>query len=484
MTGITGFGVHLPWRRLSRQAISDAVAWLSPALGGGRGERSLANWDEDAATLAVEAARNCLRGRGAQPRRDVGSLVLASLDLPFVERPTAALVAAALDLRRDVRIAEVGGSRRAGLSALSQALRDAGEDTLVVASAVTGGKLGSMAASRGGDGAVAIRTGATGVVARLIGTARDTVEFIDSFRAGDASEPYRWEDRWVRDEGYGKLVVPVLGTLLQQHAIDPSRIARFILPSPFRGLAAKLASQIGIDLGAVVEQFDDRIGDTAIAHPMLLLASTLETAKPGDLLLAAVFGAGCEAVLLEATPEIAAFAPRIGFDDMVERGRVETQFLKQLVFRGLVDWDRGPAAEKDDKTALSAHYRHARRVLALEGLYCAATRQSLFGAEADAKASRGNRDWAPRSFADSGARVVSSSADYLTPSAEPPAVYGVVEFDEGGRLNMDFTDAAADDVGVAATVEMAFRIHAHDRERGFTRYGWKAIPVRASKGGN
>ena len=54
--GIHAFGGYVPRRRLQREVIAATNAWFNPGLKGlGKGERSIANWDEDAVTMAVEA---------------------------------------------------------------------------------------------------------------------------------------------------------------------------------------------------------------------------------------------------------------------------------------------------------------------------------------------------------------------------------------------------------------------------------------------
>ena len=56
--GILAYGAYLPRLRLARKAVADANAWFNPALKGlAKGERTMCNWDEDAVTMAVEAAR-------------------------------------------------------------------------------------------------------------------------------------------------------------------------------------------------------------------------------------------------------------------------------------------------------------------------------------------------------------------------------------------------------------------------------------------
>ena len=62
-SGILSYGAYLPRRRLQRKSIAAANSWFAPGLRGlARGERAMANWDEDTVTMAVEAARDCLAG--------------------------------------------------------------------------------------------------------------------------------------------------------------------------------------------------------------------------------------------------------------------------------------------------------------------------------------------------------------------------------------------------------------------------------------
>ncbi len=64
MVGITSYGGYVPRLRMSRAAMVAANAWMNPALKAyAKGERAMCYWDEDALTLAVEASRDCLKGR-------------------------------------------------------------------------------------------------------------------------------------------------------------------------------------------------------------------------------------------------------------------------------------------------------------------------------------------------------------------------------------------------------------------------------------
>ena len=85
----------------------------------------------------------------------------------------------------------------------------------------------------------------------------------------------------------------------------------------------------------------------------------------------------------------------------------------------------------------------------------------------------------PHAFADMGARIKSYTADRLTYSPDPPACYGMIEFEEGGRVMIDFTDIDAEALKVGQPMQMMFRIKDIDTSRGFRRYYWKAAPVAA-----
>ena len=111
--GIHAFGGYIPRLRLQRSAIAEANAWFNPALRGlGKGERSIGSWDEDAVTMAVEAARDCL---GEFDRSKLAAVYLASTSLPFQDRQNAGIVSEALHLGRGVGtldIANIGDVRR------------------------------------------------------------------------------------------------------------------------------------------------------------------------------------------------------------------------------------------------------------------------------------------------------------------------------------------------------------------------------------
>lgn len=64
MVGICSFGGYVPRYRLKRFKIFEDMGWLNPAvIANARGEKAVANFDEDSLTMAVAAGLDCLRGQ-------------------------------------------------------------------------------------------------------------------------------------------------------------------------------------------------------------------------------------------------------------------------------------------------------------------------------------------------------------------------------------------------------------------------------------
>lgn len=483
-SGILAYGAYIPRRRLARQAVADANAWFNPALRGlAAGERSMCNWDEDALTMAVEAARDCLRGFA---RDRIGALQFASTSFPFADRLNSGVVAQALNLGAELAALDLGSSQRAatsGLAALLAGSGGAGAPALFLASDKRRTKAGSTLEMTSGDGAAALLIGSGKPVARFIGAHSRTVDFVDHYRVQGFAYDYVWEERWVRDEGYAKIVPATLAGVFKKCAVDPASIAHFCMPGALGKVAASVAKKAGIAEGAVRDNLHAVCGDTGCAHALLMLADALAVAKPGERILVIGFGQGCDALLFEATAELERLPPRLGVRSYLARRCEETNYNRFLAFNDLVTLERGLRAELDKQTALSTLYRKRDMILGLIGGRCSQCGTPQFPkskvcVNPDCGAFHTQTDHA---FADLKSKVNSHTADHLTYSPAPPALYGMVQFDGGGRMMVDFTDVELSELSVGLSMRMVFRIKDYDAQRGFTRYFWKATPAGAAK---
>jgi 3-hydroxy-3-methylglutaryl CoA synthase len=483
--GITSFGAYLPRLRLQRKAMAAANAWFNPGIAGqGKGERTMANWDEDAVTMAVEAARDALPNSRdpLTSRGGVGALLFASTTMPFADRQNAGIVSAALSLNENIHTADVTGSQRAGLSALILALeKAAAEDkSVLIASADRRAtRAGATQEFQFGDGGAAFIVGKQNVAARLIGTNSTSVDFIDHFRGDGEEFDYNWEERWIRDEGYTRIVPLTIKGLLEKTKVAAGAIDHFILPCLFAKLDQQLAQKCGIDPSKVRDNLAATVGECGTAHSLVMLAHALEEAKPGQKILVAAFGQGCDSAIFEVTDAIEKARPVRGVKGSLARRKEETNYMKWLAFNGLVEMEKGMRAEKDNKTALTVTYRKRDMLFGLVGGKCEKCGTAQFPrtricVNPNCKAVD---QQTPFSFAELEGKILSWSADYLTYSQDPPQHYGMVTFEEGGRFLSDFTDVDVGSVDTGSKMRMVFRIKDFDEKRGFRRYFWKAAPI-------
>ncbi len=473
--GILAYGAYIPRSRLQRSAVYAANAWFAPGLkGAAKGERASANWDEDTITMGVEAGRDALTGID---RNTIGAVVLASTTLPFADRLNAGVVKEALNLPDAVASLDSAGSQRAGTSALIQALNGAGaKPTLCVASERRLARPASEAELSQGDAAAALLVGKGKVIARLLGTHSVTIDFVDHFRADGEQFDYTWESRWIRDEGYTRIAGDGLKAALEAVGVAGADIAKAAIAINVRGVPEALAKRAGIKPEAVADTLSATVGDTGVAHPLLLLAAALEGAKAGDKILVASFGQGLDVLVFEVTPAIAELPKRSGVPGSLARKKADSNYQRFLFHRGLLELDRGMRAEQDQKQPGSTLYRNRKAVLALVGGRCTKTGSVQFpkteiSVNPNDHAIGTQEDYP---LAEKRAKVVTYTADALTYSPDPPSYYGMIDFEGGGRMTAEFTDVDAADVEVGRDMRMVFRIKNVDEQRNFTGYFWKA----------
>jgi len=481
MAGIQAFGGYVPRLRLPRRAISGAVSWFNPGLEAlARGERAFASWDEDSITLAVEAARDCLVSRS---RAGIGRISLASTTLPNADRQNSTVVKEALNLSDDIAAFDVAGSQRGGTSSLLDAFYAAagGAGPVLCITAERGRhRSGSEAELVAGHAAAAMLVGPGDGAARFLGAHSVTLDFVDHFRAAGERFDYSWEARWVRDEGYAKIVPAALKVALAKSGVGPSEVDHFVMPAPLKGVNANVAKLAGIRPEAVADTLASQLGDAGCAQPLVMLSHVLERAGPNETIVVVGFGGGCDVIVLRTTADIADCRPASGIVGSLAARRPEESYIKFLAFSGLLELEKGMRAELDQKPILTALYRDRKTVLGLVGGKCRVSGnvqfpKSRISVSPGARTVDTQEDYP---LAERSARVISFTADHLTYTPDPPAHYGTVEFEGGGRLMADLVDIDEGELEVGLPVRMIFRIKALDERRGFTKYFWKATPDR------
>jgi len=480
MLGITGYGAYLPKMRLQKQVIANANAWFDSGLKGlAKGEKAICNWDEDAITMAVEAFNDCC---GKTPGQAPNALFVASTSLPFNDRQNSVLVAEALNLDiANLRTMDVTSSQRASTSALLSALdmAAAGKNAVLVASEHRRTKCASREEMLYGDGAAAISVGGDDVIAEFITSQSQAVDFIDHFRGEGHDFDYGWEERWIRDEGYMKIVPSTVNTLLEKAGIEAGDIAHFILPTDMGRVPAMVAKKLGINDGAVADNLLQSVGNTGTAHAMLLLAHRLEQAQPGDLVLVVGFGQGCDVVLFKVTEAISGYSANRGVSGQLARGKAEENYNKFQSFNNLLVKELGKRSEANKQAYLSAMYRMRALTNSFMGgrctqcdtvqmpkhKYCVNPECGAYDTQVD------------HPMVGATGHVDTWTADSLTFDFNPPAYFGMVTFTGGGRIMMDMSEVEPETFDTGSEVSVHFRIKQLDHQAGFRKYFWKAIQV-------
>ena len=481
MVGITAYGAHIPQQRLERMAIFQSMGWFAPAIiQFAQGEKAMCNWDEDSFTMAVAASRDCTVG---VDKSLIDSVYLGSTTLPFADRQNAGMVAAAMNLKPEVVSADYAGSLKAGTSALLAALdavrAGAKRSVLVTATDKREAKSAYLYEMWFGDGAASFMVGSDNVIAEFKGSHSVSHDFVDHYRGADHKFGYMWEERWVRDQGYAKIVPEVLNGVLDKTGLKMDDISKVIFPCLFKGEAKAIARRMGFG-EKLADNMHEVCGETGAAHPFVMFINNLQEASPGDKIIMASFGQGSDALIFEVTDAIRSLPPRNGVKGALANRKPVNNYQKYLKFRDLLTTEMGIRAEAPTQTAMTVLYRDNKMLMGLVGGKCTKCGTPQFPKTPVCVNPKCNAFHAQEDheFADSAGYIKAFTGDLLSVSVAPPNCYGMVQFEEGGRMMADFTDCEVGELSVGQPVVMAMRKRYEDKERGFHGYFWKAIPQK------
>jgi len=479
MVGIIAYGAYIPRYRISRKTISSAMGWLNPMSLPGK--KAIANYDEDSLTMAVAASMDCLKGTS---REKIDALYFATTTAGYRERESAAIIATALDLRSNIRTADFADSLKAGTGALlcsCDSVKSGGvNDCLVCGSDCRLGKPGSPQEMMFGDGAAALLIGKEGVIASLEGSYCVSYDFPDHWRTAYDKFDRTLDDRWIRDEGYTKFIPEAIASLLNKYGLEAENFAKVVYPCLYPREHAAIGKKLGFQPGQIQEPLLFTVGESGTASPLLMLVAALEEAKPGDDIIIVSYGNGSEALWFKVTSEIEKKRDGRGLKRYLSSNQELTNYNKYIAFRGILPVEVGLRGEVGPTQLLMA-WRQRRAILALCGSKCKRCNTPQYpprrvcvnpdcGVIDEMEGYR---------FSDKRGILFSYTEDRLAFSVCPPQIYGMIDFEGGGRYIFDITDCEPGSLEVSMPLEMTFRRKYADEVRGIYGYFWKAMPVRA-----
>jgi len=471
MAGIVSFGTYVPFHRIARKTIGQTLG-----TGGGKGERSVAAYDEDTVTMAVEAARDCLRGRDAA---GITALYFGTTEPPYFEKLNSATIHAALDLPPGLRCVDVTCSLRAGLGALigafEAAVASGSGQALATVSDIRVGAPEGAAELAGGDGAAAFLLGSRGVIAEIEATYSETLEFLSNWRLPGERFSKAWEERFALTQGWGPLLANAAKGLLKRAGVGPGDLAAVVVDAPNARASAAFIAQMKLPLEKVIDARLDVLGHTGAAHAGLLLATALERAKPGDRIVVISVSDGVDAVLLRATDAIATYRPQRTVDQWLASKRSDLLYTRYLKWRGILQ-SEPPRRPDPERPAGPPSLRSHRWKYAFVADRCDACGTFQLPPQTVCVQCGASHKMKEVPFADRKAVIKTFAVDRLAFTPQPPMVVAVIDFEGGGRVQSELTDVELEKIKIGDPLEMTFR--RLFTAGGIHNYFWKARPAR------
>lgn len=284
--GIVGFGSYVPEGRVAVDSGSLCVK-----------TKAVAAADEDAATLAWEAAILALQSGKVRPS-DVGAIYIGSESHPYAVKPTATIVGEALGLGNNYLAADLEFACKAGTAGM-QIVAGQVESGLINCGLAIGS---DVAQARPGDALE--YTAAAGAGAVILGRDklkwRVRLEYTSSF-SSDTPDFWRRQGakypshagRFTGEPAYFKHVVEGTSRFLELTRLNIQDFTYVVFHMPNGKFPQRAAKKLGVTdeqlkLGLVVEE----IGNPYSASSLIGLCRVLDHVKRGERILVTSYGSG------------------------------------------------------------------------------------------------------------------------------------------------------------------------------------------------
>lgn len=298
--GIVGYGAYIPRYRIQVDEIAKVWGTDPNQIKSGLKveEKSVPGPDEDTATIAVEAARNAIRYANISPR-DIGAIYVGSESHPYAVKPTATIVAEAIEATPRLTAADMEFACKAGTAGLQACIGLVGNKTIKYGMAI------GADTAQGAPGDPLEYTAAAGGAAFIVGASEngDTIADFEATCSYTTDTPDFWRregrpyprhgGRFTGRPAYFKHVLSAAHTLLRKLKLTPEDFAYAVFHQP----NGKFPIQVAKELGFKLEQIEPglltpKIGNTYSGSSMLGLAAVLDVAKPGDRIMVVSYGSG------------------------------------------------------------------------------------------------------------------------------------------------------------------------------------------------
>lgn len=311
MVGIVSYGTYVPTYRVKIEEIAQSWGKDPKEVSGSLGlvEKSVPGIDEDAVTIAFEAAGQSLLTFQGTPS-DIDALFVGSESHPYAVNPTSTIVGDLLNigghyLASDLEFACKAGTAgmqaiiglieskqvRYGMAIGADAAQSKPHDALEYTSAASG---------------VSMVLGAQYVIAELIGMTSYSTDTPDFWRRDGIRYPSH-AGRFTGEPAYFSHVTAAAQDLFTKTHVTPSDLDYCVFHMPNGKFPREVARRLGFSREQLAPSLTiDHIGNPYSASAMLGFAAVLDSAKPNETICMVSYGsgAGSDAFLWKTTPEL------------------------------------------------------------------------------------------------------------------------------------------------------------------------------------
>jgi len=336
--GIVGYGAYVPRYRIPAKEISRI--WTNGMGATPIQEKAVPGFDEDVATMSIEAARNALRRAQVDPA-GIRAVWVGSESHPYAVKPTSTIVAEALGIVPHTQAADWEFACKAGTEAMVAAIGLVGSKMARYALAI------GMDTAQGRPGDALEYTAAAGGAAYLLGPAEESLAVIESTYSFVTDTPDFWRrayqkypehgQRFTGEPAYFTHITSAAKAYMEATGTSPEDYQFAVFHQPNTKFPTRAATSMGfskeqIKHGLLVP----RIGNTYSGAAIIGLTAILDVAKPGDRILMVSFGsgAGSDAFGIRVTEKILARQKLAVTTEQYIARRTEIDYAQYARMRG------------------------------------------------------------------------------------------------------------------------------------------------------
>ena len=312
--GIVSYGVSIPEFRIRAEDI--AKVWGMDAIAIKKGlnieSKSIPAPDEDVITLSVEAARQSLIRSNINPK-EIGAIYVGSESHPYAVKPTATIVAEAIEATPNLTAADFEFACKAGTAGIQTCMGLVSsrniEYGMAIGADTAQGAPGNMLEFTASAGACAIVIGRSNVIANINHTLSYTTDTPDFWRREGMKYPSHGE-RFTGKPAYFKHITSCGQKLMEKCNTKSEDYNYAVFHQPNGKFPITVAKMLGFSLDQIkTGLLTPYIGNTYSGAVMLGLAAIMDKAKPGDRIFMVSYGsgAGSDGFDITITDEIANF---------------------------------------------------------------------------------------------------------------------------------------------------------------------------------